>query len=139
MMKTSRGLVPTILFEDENSNLMPIHIGPQEAISIDMALKKTTMPRPSTHDLLESVLDRMAVTIHKVIIDEKVGDVYYARLIMKKGLKEMELDARPSDCVALALKKGTDIYVSKKVMDNASISKEEMIGAKSIDAYIDSF
>lgn len=134
MLKTFNGSIPAVLLEDDNGMLMPIHIGQPEAISINSVLKKKTTPRPMTHDLMVSILSRLDADIESVLIDEKIDDVYYARFRVKSGSNVMEFDARPSDCIALALRENAPIQIKEKVLNNAAISKEELQGAKVLDS-----
>jgi hypothetical protein len=84
-----------------------------------------------THDLFISVLESLKASIDKVLIDDLDGGVYYARLSIKKDSEESDIDARPSDCLALALRAKAPIEVQEKVVCESNISKadiEKLIG-----------
>jgi hypothetical protein len=122
---------PVVLLEDEKSRIVPIFVGLSEAISIYHALSGELSPRPMTHDLFISVLESLKASIDKVLIDDLDGGVYYARLSIKKDLEESDIDARPSDCLALALRAKAPIEVQEKVVCESTFSKadiEKLIG-----------
>jgi hypothetical protein len=122
---------PVVLLEDENSRIVPIFVGLSEAISIYHALSGELSPRPMTHDLFISVLENLKASIKKVLIDDLDGGVYYARLSIEKDSEESDIDARPSDCLALALRVKAPIEVQEKVVCESNISKadiEKLIG-----------
>jgi bifunctional DNase/RNase len=122
---------PVVLLEDEKSRIVPIFVGLSEAISIYHALSGELSPRPMTHDLFISVLENLKASINKVLIDDLDGGVYYARLSIIKDSEESDIDARPSDCLALALRAKAPIEVQEKVVCQSNISKadiEKLIG-----------
>jgi hypothetical protein len=129
-------LAPVVLLEDETSRIVPIFVGLSEAISIYHALLGEVSPRPMTHDLFISTLENLDAKITNVIIDDLEGGVYYARLSVKVDRKENEIDARPSDCLALALRAKAPINIQEKVVTEANIDKSEMENLKSIEDYL---
>jgi bifunctional DNase/RNase len=116
---------PVVLLEDDQSRIIPIFVGLSEAISIHHALLGELSPRPMTHDLFISVLEALEASILKVLVDDLDGGIYYARLSIKNGSKESEIDARPSDCLALALRAKAPIEIQEKVILESSISKSD--------------
>lgn len=137
VVETAGGtLAPVVLLEDETSRIVPIFVGLSEAISIHHALQGEVTPRPMTHDLFISTLDNLDAKITKVIIDDLDGGVYYARLSIKGDQKENEIDARPSDCLALALRAKAPINIQEKVVTEANIDKSDMENLKSIEDYL---
>ncbi len=118
------GTNPVVFLENTNKRLLPIYVGAAEAFSIHTALENMPYPRPLTHDLLISMLDRMDAKVGKIIIDDLNDGVFFARLIIKKNGDEMEFDTRPSDGVAIAVRTEAPIYVSRKIMDEASVDRE---------------
>ena len=136
MIDSSGGPVPSVLLEDENGLLMPIYIGQPEAISINMVLKNGTMPRPFAHDLIISILERLDTRVESVLIDDKIDKIYYARITLEKEGVLMDFDARPSDCIALALRDDAPIMVTNSVLTRAVVSKEKLRGAKVIDGFM---
>lgn len=136
MIETLGRHAPAILLEDNTGLLMPIYVGHPEAFSINAVLKNETMPRPMTHDLVVSMLTRLGAEIESVLIDDKIDNIYYARLSLRKDDSVMDFDARPSDCIALALRNGAPIMIRDKVLRNAAIDKEKLVGARAIDGFV---
>ncbi|WP_406670568.1 bifunctional nuclease family protein [Methanolobus sp. ZRKC4] len=128
--------VPALMLEDEDGLLMPIHIGQSEALSINSVMKNETMPRPMTHDLIVSILERLGAKVDRVLIDEKVDNIYYARITLKVDGVSMEFDARPSDCIAIALRNDAVIMINEDVFNDDSISKENFQGSKAITGIV---
>lgn len=127
MVGTKAQPVPVVFLSDEAGNrFVPICIGMAEAVSITSALRNEIAPRPMTHDLMTSMLDVFNAGIKRVLIDEIDDGVYYARLFIQVNESVKELDARPSDCLALALRTESDIFVSDTVFEKVAIDKEEM-------------
>ncbi|MGB3919776.1 bifunctional nuclease family protein [Methanothrix sp.] len=127
---------PVVLLEDEGGRIVPIFVGLSEAISIHHALCGELAPRPMTHDLFISVLESLSASITNVLIDDLDGGIYYARLTIKSDSRQSEIDARPSDCLALALRAKAPIEVQEMVMAEASISKSDAERLTSIDNYL---
>jgi len=114
-----------ILKEQNGDRTLPIVIGEYEAQSIAMALENLKPPRPITHDLTINLLNEAGVTIDRVIITELKDNTYYAIIQLQKELETMEVDARPSDAIALAVRLGTSIFVEDMVMDQAAYVADE--------------
>ncbi|VVB67404.1 Bifunctional nuclease [uncultured archaeon] len=127
---------PVVLLEDDQARIVPIFVGLSEAISIHHALMGELSPRPMTHDLFISVLESLSASIINVLIDDLEGGIYYARLTIKSDSKQSEIDARPSDCLALALRAKAPIEVQEKVICDAGISKSDVEKLTSIDNYL---
>ena len=127
---------PVVLLEDEKGRIVPIFVGLSEAISIHHALLGELSPRPMTHDLFISVLESLSASITQVLIDDLDSGIYYARLSIKSDSKQNEIDARPSDCLALALRAKAPIEVQEKVITEAGISKNDMDKLISIENYL---
>jgi len=127
---------PVVLLEDEKSRIVPIFVGLSEAISIHHALSGELSPRPMTHDLFVSVLEFLSASITNVLIDDLDSGIYYARLTIKGENKQSEIDARPSDCLALALRSRAPIEVQEKVVVESSISKNDVEKLTAIENYL---
>ncbi|SFM69147.1 bifunctional nuclease family protein [Methanolobus profundi] len=127
--------VPAVMLEDDEGMMMPIHIGQSEALSINSVLKNETMPRPMTHDLVVSMLERLGAKVDRVLIDDKVDNIYYARITLKREGTSMDFDARPSDCIAIALRNNASILISEDVFKGDAISKENFMGSKAITGF----
>lgn len=128
--------VPVVLLEDEMARIVPIFVGLSEAVSIHHALSGELSPRPMTHDLFISVLECLSASITNVLIDDLEAGIYYARLTIKSESQQSEIDARPSDCLALALRSRAPIEVQEKVVRESSISKSDVEKLVSIDNYL---
>lgn len=126
---------PVVLLEDIEKNMLPIYIGHLEALSIGNVLKNVSPPRPMAHDLMVNIFDRLDIKIEGVLIDEKVDKIYYARLLIRKDNSVIQFDARPSDCIALALRVGAPIRVRKKVLESSEIEMSRLEGARVIDIF----
>ena len=136
LIEKAPGPVPIVLLEDYAKRLMPIYIGISEAISINSALNHEIPPRPMTHDLFVSLLTRLDSKVDDILIDELNEGVYYARISVSMDGKRFELDARPSDCIAIALRCGAPIHIRESVLSEAVISKEELQNVIPIESYI---
>ncbi len=101
---------------------VPIFIAPLEAQSILIGLGSVKMPRPLTHDLLITVLENLEASVNRVEITALREGTYYAKLILEASGSEMAIDARPSDCLALAVRMKCPIYIDEAVVDEAGIS-----------------
>ena len=127
---------PVVLLEDEGARIVPIFVGLSEAVSIHHALSGVLSPRPMTHDLFISVLECLCASITNVLIDDLEEGIYYARLTIKSESIQSEIDARPSDCLALALRSRAPIEVQEKVVLESSISKSDAEKLVSIENYL---
>jgi len=100
---------------------LPIIIGPFEARSIQLIMDNDRPDRPITHDLLKNILDRLEYPLDRVVIDDFWNTVYYAKLYLRKGGdgEDIEIDARPSDAIALAVRFEVPIYVADAILESA--------------------
>lgn len=135
LMETGGGPTPLVLLEDDGKRVMPIYIGLPEAISINAALNHEIPPRPMTHDLFVSLVERLSSKIDGILIDELNDGVYFARITVSMDDRTFELDARPSDCIAIALRCRAPIKVRESVFSEAIVNKEDLEGILSIDSY----
>lgn len=133
LVETLRGSVPLVLLEDDEGSVMPIYIGPSEAVSIHLAFINEVSPRPLTHDLFVSLLENIEYDIRKIVIDELKGSVYYAKMSIENRERVFELDARPSDCIAIALRTGTPIFVNHEVFRESIVDLEQLGELKTMD------
>lgn len=100
---------------------VPIFIGQLEAQSILIGMGNVPMPRPLTHDLFLSVLDKMEIKIVRIEIIELKEGTFYAQLILKEKGKDIVIDSRPSDSIALAVREKCPIFIDESVIDEASV------------------
>lgn len=117
---SSGGAYALILKEVNGLRRLPIIIGAFEAQSIALEMEGIKPPRPLTHDLLKNVMDSLGASLNDVYINELKDGTFYAKL----SLDNQEVDSRPSDAIALAVRYGVPIYVSDKVMDEAGFVPE---------------
>jgi len=110
------GAYALLLKETYGVRRLPIIIGSFEAQSIALEMEGIKPPRPLTHDLLKNVIDHLGATITEVIIDELRDNTFYAKIKLDVSTLTHEIDARPSDAIALAVRTGTPLYVSDEVM-----------------------
>jgi len=104
-----------VLQDYGNTRYLPIVIGMMEAQSIYMALENITPPRPLTHDLLRNVIENMNGKVMKISIDELKEDIYYAKISLETPFGGIEVDSRPSDAIALALRTDASIWVAEEL------------------------
>jgi len=105
--------------------VLPIWIGQAEAMGIAMVLSGVESKRPMTHDLLKEILTKLDAELARVEITELKEETFHARLLIKSNGKEFEIDARPSDSIALALRTGAKIFVSKELFRAAAQDKSQ--------------
>ncbi len=111
-----------ILKDSERDRYLPIWIGAWEASAIAMRLQGLKAERPLTHDLFTAALEGVGARIDRIVISALADETYHARLVLDVGGRSVELDARPSDCVALAVRNETRILVDEEVLDQAALS-----------------
>ena len=125
--------VPIVVLRDEGGEvLLPIWIGVFEANAIALRLENVETPRPMTHDLLRSALEKLGAQIEKVVISELRDSTFYARIHVQRNGDAIEIDARPSDAIALALRSEAPIFVLAPVLEaaqavNLATSDEEKL------------
>lgn len=114
---------PLVFLRVEDSNLVvPIWIGPCEAGVLALILRKEEFERPLTHDLILSVIQKLGAKPLKVMIDRFKKDIFYAKLVLKDvNSKEIKIDARPSDCIIIALKENIPIYIDESIVHDHAI------------------
>lgn len=122
---SSAGAYALILKESNGKRKLPIIIGAFEAQSIALELEGMRPPRPLTHDLLKNVIDTFAVSLNEVCISELRDGTFYAKLFVEGVSDTKEIDSRPSDAIALAVRFGAPIYVEEDVLQEAGIVSEE--------------
>jgi bifunctional DNase/RNase len=111
---------PVVILQDaDKKKAMPIWVGPFEAQAIALELQGTPSPRPLTHDLMKTILEQVGVTFDKVVVSELKGSTYYAHIHLTSAGKPLDVDSRPSDAIALALRFHRPIFVAKELFDTA--------------------
>ncbi len=114
-----------VLKEIDVERYLPIWIGPCEAEAISVKLNGIEMPRPLTHDLIINVMDALDATLLYIYIHALVDNTFYARLILEVDDEEIEVDARPSDSLAVAVRLDVPIYIDESVMNEAGVVPEK--------------
>lgn len=117
-----------ILKEKDAERFLPIWIGPAEADAIAIKLQGITPPRPLTHDLLANSITELGAKVNAVVISDLQNDTFYAKLILDVNGRQLELDSRPSDAMALALRADAPIFAAEPVLDRAGILLDSETG-----------
>jgi bifunctional DNase/RNase len=113
-----------ILREANSERYLPIWIGSWEAQSIAMRLQGVEAERPLTHDLLATVLDDLSVSVRQVVVSDLSDETFRARIVLVQGGSDHEIDARPSDAIALAVRVSAPIFATEAVLDRAGVIPE---------------
>ena len=122
---------PVVLLSDLQENrVMVIWIGLNEARAIYSELNQIDHFRPLTHDLLEQMIHRLGGSVHHIVITEIKGNTFYARIMVEKEASLIEIDARPSDSIVMALKFKAPLFVSRSLFERASIAMGEPMPAE---------
>lgn len=113
-----------ILKEKDADRFLPIWIGGPEADAIAVKLQNVSVARPLTHDLLVNLVKTVGGTITHILINDLSDDVFFARIVLDLDGRHLEVDSRPSDAIALALRAGVPIYVEESVLERAAVGAE---------------
>jgi len=122
-----------ILKEKDSDRYLPIWIGPAEADAIAVKLQGVNVPRPLTHDLLSSVIDTLGATINSIIVNDLRNDTFYAKIILNLDGGQVEVDSRPSDALALAVRADVPIFADEEVLEKAGILLDTETGKPVIE------
>ncbi len=122
-----------ILKDGETNRYLPIWIGACEADAITIELQGVEVARPFTHDLLKASINQLGAKITSIVINDLRNEVFYAQIVLNVNGRTMEIDSRPSDALALAVRAKVPIYVAESVMDKAAITPEEDISEGAAD------
>ena len=118
--------VPFVILADEAAKrLMPIYIGPFEANAIAAEMQGQTFPRPMTHDLLRTIIATLGHEVTQVMVTKLEDQTFFAAVILAGDGGTVEIDARPSDAIALGLRCGAELYVAESVLAQAGFLAEE--------------
>ena len=113
-----------VLRELDSDRYLPIWIGPCEAEAISVGAKGIDVLRPLTHDLVVNVLDALGAELLYIYINDLADNTFYATLLLSTGEAEIEVDSRPSDAIAIAVRAGVPIYVAESVLRDAGVVPE---------------
>jgi len=128
-LDTASNRFVVILRDDAYKRWLPIVVGPAEAQAIALQMENVQPPRPMTHDLMKNILNDLEINIVKIVVTKLHENTYYAKIELEKNDKKLEIDARPSDAIALALRKDAAIFVEDEVLKKAAI-KDEIIDSE---------
>jgi len=126
-----------ILKEKAANRYLPIWIGPSEADAIAVKLQNIELARPLTHDLLQSVIGTLGASVNFIVVSELQNDTFFAKLSLNVDGEQVEVDSRPSDALALAVRAGAPIYADETVLDKAGILLEEGTGEPISEGKVD--
>jgi hypothetical protein len=121
---TPEGLAVVLSDAKDQSVIVPIFIGGTEALSIELRMRHEKPKRPLTHDLFDAMLRETGSELVKVHVEAIQDNVFYGRVFLRHGGRVVEMDARPSDAIALAIGAGVPIFVAKSVLDEAGIYRD---------------
>jgi len=122
------GKQPIVLLKTvEGNRFLPIWIGHPEAAAILIKLQGTSLPRPMTHDLLTSVIGQFHAEVSRITVTELKESTFYARLTLMKDGEEVDIDSRPSDALALAVRTDAPIFASTELIDENAIEFEREV------------
>jgi bifunctional DNase/RNase len=114
-----------ILKEKDSDRYLPIWIGPAEADAIAVRLQEVAVARPLTHDLLRSIIDSLGASVDYVIVNDLSNDTFFARIMLQIDGRVMEIDSRPSDAIALAVRVQVPIYADESVLEKAGVKLDQ--------------
>ena len=114
-----------ILKEKNADRYLPIWIGPAEADAITVRLQEIPVARPLTHDLLRDVMEKLGAQVDCVIVNDLAEDTFFARIILTFNGERIEVDSRPSDAIALAVRVQVPIYAEDAVIDKAGVALDK--------------
>ncbi len=132
--------MPIIVLKDEASEeILPIWVGIFEANAIAMQMERILSPRPMTHDLIKNILIGFKVNLEKIVISDLRESTFYATLFLKQNGSVFEIDSRPSDAIALALRTNAPIFVESDVINKAkNIDIKELSEADRLRKWLES-
>ena len=123
-----------ILKDMDSERYLPIWIGPFEAEAITLELQQVELARPLTHDLLKAVITKMGGKVSHVLVNDLRDDTFYARIVLDTNGHPLEIDSRPSDSIALAVRAKAPIFVAESVMEQAAIVPDAGISHSETEA-----
>ncbi|KSV16825.1 hypothetical protein CY91_05885 [Dehalococcoides mccartyi] len=122
-----------LLKEKTADRYLPIWIGTAEAEAIAVKLQGVAVPRPLTHDLLGTVIDVLGAKVRSIVVDDLKNDTFYAKVLLEVDGEQMEIDCRPSDALALAVRVNVPIYAADSVLEKASIMLDREQDKRAMD------
>lgn len=126
VIPTEDGSEAVLLAPVAEEIVLPIFVGPAEGNAIRMKLKRRVPPRPMTHDLLDTMIKTLGGRVTRVFIDDLKRNTFLAKIFVLQNGKTLEIDARPSDSIALALRCNAPIFTARRVLDEAGVTRESL-------------
>ena len=127
-LDTRTGSPIVVLHDKDNRKALPIWIGSAEASAIIRKIENLVVARPMTHDLIINIIEKMGYTLDRIEINDVEKETYYATLfLLKEGAEDVQIDARPSDAIAVAIRVDAPIFVTANVLSNGSVSTDSAI------------
>lgn len=123
-LDTRSGSPIVVLHDIDNKKALPIWIGSAEASAIIRKIEKLTVSRPMTHDLVVDVVKKTNYKIDRVEINDVEDETYFATIFLTNGEEEIEIDSRPSDAIAVAMRADAPIYITETVLMNGGVSTD---------------
>src|SRR3954468_8741226 len=135
------GKQPIVLLKTaEGNKFLPIWIGHPEAAAILMKLQSATTPRPMTHDLVTDMLDQLGAQVVRITVTELRENTFYAQITVQQDGSEVEIDSRPSDAIALAIRADAPIFAADDVIEESAIEFEgEDINQEDLEKEVSKF
>lgn len=121
-----------ILKVKDSNRYLPIWIGANEADAIALKLQEVSVPRPLTHDLLGDVITSLGAQVAHILVSDLNDDTFYAKIVLQHNGSQTEIDSRPSDAIALAVRTEAPIFVEDSVIEKAGVHMDEETGEASI-------
>ncbi|MDQ5859202.1 MAG: bifunctional nuclease family protein [Acidobacteriota bacterium] len=118
--------MPVVVLRDaENGVFLPIWVGIFEANAIAIQIEKIATPRPMTHDLLKNLLGELDATVERIVINDLRDNTFFARIHLLRGGTRWDVDSRPSDAIALALRVDAEIFVEEDVLEKSKTMRPD--------------
>jgi hypothetical protein len=119
--------MPVVILKDaDEKNFLPIWVGVFEANAIALQMEGITTPRPMTHDLLRNVISQVSGDVVRVVINNLEENTFYAQIHIRIGERDLTIDSRPSDAIALALRASAPVFVEESVLEKSRASDETL-------------
>mgnify|MGYP006177827129 CR=1 FL=1 len=122
-----------ILRVKDSDKYLPIWIGPSEADAIALKLQDVSVPRPLTHDLLRSVINTLGATVDHIVVSDLSNDTFFAKIVIQVNGDKVEIDSRPSDALALAVRTQAPIFADDSVVEKAGVQMDMETGKPIIE------
>ena len=126
---------PVVILKDKSGDrAVNIWIGPAEAVAISMELEQRHPPRPMTHDLIRNILSQFDIKVERLIINDVRDNTYFGQLILMVDSSQQEVDCRPSDGIAIALRANAPIFIPEELLDRLDEERKAREGAFIVDS-----